>query len=93
MDECVLERTALALTQRRLEKLAEYEGCTVRLCKGDDCWDGVLEQVDVASATVAIRNLVDGVLIIMTVDPNDWELQVFHCEGGSDVDSGGGRPA
>ena len=82
MDECALERTALALTQRRLEKLAEYEGCTVRLCKGDDCVGGVLEQVDVASATVAIRSLEDRVLIIMTVDPNDWELQVYKCPEG-----------
>ena len=92
-DGCPLERTALTLAQARLEKLSEYECCTVRLCKGDDCVGGVLEEVDVRSATVAIRSLEDRVLIIMTIDPNDWELQVFHCEGDGDVDSGGGGPS
>ena len=42
----------------------------------------MLEQVDVASATVAIRSLADGALIVLTIDPNDWEFQVYKCPEG-----------
>jgi len=83
MDECGVEKAALALTQARLEKLKEYEGCRVRICFSGDCWSGLLEEVDVVSATLMLRDLVDDSLVVKTIDLDDWELQVYKCPGDS----------
>ena len=83
-DGCGLVDTALGMARARLERLKEYEGCRVMVCVGEDreCYSGVLVEVDITAATVTLRDPIDDGLVITTIDPHNWELQVYKCPGG-----------
>ena len=83
-----LEKTALGMANARLGILQKYEGCRIRLCIEGECYSGVLEWVDIVSATAAIRDLADESLVIITVNPNSWELQLYGCHGTTTVPDG-----
>ncbi len=77
------ERLALAVARARLGKLAGLEGCTVRLCTGDYCLEGRLEEVDVEAVTVTVATRAGRA--IAPLDTGNFELTVYECgEGGGE---------
>ena len=76
--------SAIGMARARLAKLAEREGCAVRLCGGDSCWDGVLEEVDTEAAVAALRDPVSGALTIVAVDVSNLEVHVYRCPDNDD---------
>ena len=81
MSECgEVERLGIAVTQARLRKLKEYEGCRVKYCDGDGCLEGVLEEADLEAAAITVRTAYG--LVVMPFKPDEFELTVYQCKDG-----------
>jgi len=77
-----LENLAVKVSRTRMIRLKEYEGCTVKYCVAEKCFEGVLVDVDLEAALVKVETP-SGETVTPFL-PDEFELTVHDCPGGEE---------